>query len=515
MCYTAHIMKIYKRLIVTKLVAGNIDIHEIITKLFNVRLNSFIARRHPTGKIWSKVLTGGLYDIIRRERDPYYRYCLFLEDYRSDIFYRFKGNKDDGITIEELKEALSPLIKFYVDVIKNLRPYKEELQKNLFDELIFPLENFFNEIDEKYNLNNWCNEQIELEKNNYDLMLKSKQKKYYVQKEYPSTELVRRNSFVSNVEKSKISEKYTSSDEPNIEHPNNKISKLKRWFFRKKYLYGKFDVENSAINVGIIAGLSLIFWFIYSNSEKINNIDTGILKIGGVTQLVLVLLIARSLYKIFKNLKYGFTRLPNGYKLIAMVLLILFCFYIYQNPSIVVAPLAEFDYNSFNPIDNNGTLESKTNIKNPSYAEMVNFVMEDKTELNRWSYPDYVCEDFSRDVVKNAATKNIRAGLVHLESPDSPGHAIVAFKTTDKGLYFLEPQTDEIFSKAELDKMVEEGTYYPAPGGYYAEGIYWGSWTLSGYHIVYWNTGINIPSFGIVLFVVAVIMIVIIRRNKR
>jgi len=308
---------------------------------------------------------------------------------------------------------------------------------------------------------------------------------------------------------------YTSNDKPNIEYSANKISKLKRWFFRKKYSYTKFNMENFAVHTGVIMGLSFIFWLVYLNSEKINHIDAGVLKIGGATQLVLALFIARSLYKVFKNLKFGFTGLPNGYKLIVVVLLISFCFYIYQNPNVIVAPLTEFDYDSFSPVDNNEVLESRANIKNPSYAELFNFVMEDKTELNQYSFSDYVCEDFSKDIVKNAAAKNIRAGLVHLESPDSPGHAIVCFDTTDKGRYFLEPQTDELFSKAELDKMVEEGVYYPAPGGYYVGGMYWDSWTLSGYHIVYWNNGINIPSFGVVLFVGAIIILMIIRRNGR
>jgi len=130
-----------------------------------------------------------------------------------------------------------------------------------------------------------------------------------------------------------------------------KIIKLKHWFFRKKDYYSKFDLEDFAVNAGIIVGLSLIFGAVYSNSEKINSANTGIIRIGGIIQLILIIFIVRSVYKILKNLNHSFGGLANGYKLSLMALLILFGFYIYQNPGIVVTPLSEFDYTSFSPID--------------------------------------------------------------------------------------------------------------------------------------------------------------------
>lgn len=287
---------------------------------------------------------------------------------------------------------------------------------------------------------------------------------------------------------------------------------LRRWFFKRKQSYGKLDLEDLAVNLGVVIGLSFVFWTIYTNSEKINNANSGIIRLGGVIQLILAFFIIRSLYKVLKNLRYGFAGLPNGYKLITMILSILFCFYIYMYPNIVVTPIVRFDYNTFNPI-NEEMISTEKNIKNPSYDEMINFILEDPTDLNEYRFPEYVCENFAREVVKNAKSKGIRAGLVHLESPDSEGHAIVAFETTDKGLYFLEPQADIVFSKEELDRMVEEGVYYLAPGGYYVDGMYWGLWNLSGYHIVYWNDETTIPSFEIVLLIGAIVVTILIKKK--
>ncbi len=139
----------------------------------------------------------------------------------------------------------------------------------------------------------------------------------------------------------------------------------------------------------------------------------------------------------------------------------------------------------------NETLSDKS-IKNPSYDEMMKFIRNDKTDTNTYVFDSYVCEDFSEDVVENAKKNKIRAALVHLESPSCEGHAIVCFKTSDKGLYFLEPQLDVVFSKAEMKNMINRGvydiqTYYS--GTYYGYSEYF-DMSLEDYYIVKWNNDI-------------------------
>ncbi len=55
----------------------------------------------------------------------------------------------------------------------------------------------------------------------------------------------------------------------------------------------------------------------------------------------------------------------------------------------------------------------------------------------------YVCSHFARDVCNNAENEGLRCAFVEIRYPDG-GHSIIAFNTTDEGLIYFEPQSDEI-----------------------------------------------------------------------
>jgi len=133
--------------------------------------------------------------------------------------------------------------------------------------------------------------------------------------------------------------------------------------------------------------------------------------------------------------------------------------------------------------------------ENPTHQEMMDFIYEDRTELNVYTW-SYICEDFSMDVIRNARSKGYRAGFVNLNEPGGFGHAIVCFDTSDKGLYFLEPQMDMVFSKAELDNMVSRGMYDIAIA--YGDGTSYFDMSLSGYDINWYRAseGSDIPYWG-------------------
>jgi hypothetical protein len=99
-------------------------------------------------------------------------------------------------------------------------------------------------------------------------------------------------------------------------------------------------------------------------------------------------------------------------------------------------------------------------VENPTYGEMVDFIRFDDTDENIYS-EDYKCADYSIEVIKNAKEKGIQAGFVSIKSISrESGHAIVCFKTTDRGLYFLEPQNDHYFKEVEMKTMLNEGVYH-------------------------------------------------------
>lgn len=83
-------------------------------------------------------------------------------------------------------------------------------------------------------------------------------------------------------------------------------------------------------------------------------------------------------------------------------------------------------------------------LRNPTYKEATTFIKTDKTDENLYS-PSYVCYDFTADFIENAEQIGYRCGFVYIEFSES-AHAIACFNTTDQGLIYVEPQTDEIVS---------------------------------------------------------------------
>ena len=90
---------------------------------------------------------------------------------------------------------------------------------------------------------------------------------------------------------------------------------------------------------------------------------------------------------------------------------------------------------------------------NPTYAEMKAFLAADQTDKKPYIDGQYVCFDYASDVNNAADAAGLQAAYVRLRSSDW-GHAVVAFDTVDRGLIFIEPQSD-----AEVNLVV--GQPYP------------------------------------------------------
>lgn len=88
---------------------------------------------------------------------------------------------------------------------------------------------------------------------------------------------------------------------------------------------------------------------------------------------------------------------------------------------------------------------------NPTYEELVKFLAEDKTNSHAYTRT-YVCSDFATDLDCAAESAGFRAGFVFLVFDVRPegkwGHFMNAFETSDKGLVFVEPQCDGIYTLA-------------------------------------------------------------------
>ncbi len=80
--------------------------------------------------------------------------------------------------------------------------------------------------------------------------------------------------------------------------------------------------------------------------------------------------------------------------------------------------------------------------RDPTYAELKQFLQDDQTDQNQYIKDVYDCHNFAADVNLNAEAEGLRAAYVNISFPDI-GHAIVAFDTVDKGIVYIEPQHDD------------------------------------------------------------------------
>lgn len=104
----------------------------------------------------------------------------------------------------------------------------------------------------------------------------------------------------------------------------------------------------------------------------------------------------------------------------------------------------------------------KTAVTDPSWDEMIYFLNHNHVNWNDYVAKGgdrYVCLHFACDVQKAATEQGIRSAFVVIRFPNI-GHAIIAFETTDQGLWFFEPQTD-LPMKVEIGYEYLDWTYGP------------------------------------------------------
>ncbi|MBA7485920.1 hypothetical protein ES707_21472 [subsurface metagenome] len=80
-------------------------------------------------------------------------------------------------------------------------------------------------------------------------------------------------------------------------------------------------------------------------------------------------------------------------------------------------------------------------LKNPTFQELKDFILSDPTSHNEFILNQYECRHFATDVNNNAEAEGLRAAFVLL-GYDRGQHAVIAFDTVDRGLVYIEPQTD-------------------------------------------------------------------------
>ncbi len=83
--------------------------------------------------------------------------------------------------------------------------------------------------------------------------------------------------------------------------------------------------------------------------------------------------------------------------------------------------------------------------RNPSFDEAARFIATDNTNFNEYS-ETYRCANFARDFQANALKSGLNCGYVTVLFPDLTAHALNCFNTTDRGIVYVEPQTDQVIN---------------------------------------------------------------------
>ncbi len=86
---------------------------------------------------------------------------------------------------------------------------------------------------------------------------------------------------------------------------------------------------------------------------------------------------------------------------------------------------------------------TRVELRNPTHKEMWEFLARDKTDSKPYIKGEYVCNDFAAQLDNNTEADGIRAAYVRIRSKNW-WHAVVAFETLDRGIIFIEPQSDRM-----------------------------------------------------------------------
>lgn len=83
-------------------------------------------------------------------------------------------------------------------------------------------------------------------------------------------------------------------------------------------------------------------------------------------------------------------------------------------------------------------------LHDPAYSELAAFIAEDETDKNTYDSDTFNCQHFTQTVNDNAESQGIRCAVVVIYFEETnTGHMIVGFNTTDQGMVYVEPQSDE------------------------------------------------------------------------
>jgi hypothetical protein len=109
----------------------------------------------------------------------------------------------------------------------------------------------------------------------------------------------------------------------------------------------------------------------------------------------------------------------------------------------------------------------KYSLNDPTYTEVSRFIGRENTDEIPYDNESFDCEHFSQLINNHAEEQGIRCAYVVLYFYNADaGHAIIAFNTSNQGMVYIEPQSDEWVKNLEIGNeywtecITPKGNYY-------------------------------------------------------
>lgn len=123
-----------------------------------------------------------------------------------------------------------------------------------------------------------------------------------------------------------------------------------------------------------------------------------------------------------------------------------------------------------------GSSLSKDHLKNPTSQELTNFLAGDKTNEKQQVDFQYDPVDFARELRENANEAGYRAAVVVVFLKAFPFY-VNAFETQDKGLIYIDPQTDKQVTLKTGERYWQQNDFdLPWPQGDIVTNVYAPIW---------------------------------------
>lgn len=132
-------------------------------------------------------------------------------------------------------------------------------------------------------------------------------------------------------------------------------------------------------------------------------------------------------------------------------------------------------------------LTNNKDAHDPTYNELMNFIINDDTDKHKYIPNEYVCADFAETLHNNAESNGIKAGWVNVYFVDNDDHVCNVFNTTDMGIVYIDCTSGDGYN-SNWDKQVyiTDGSVYRQKTIGYNDGSTWGYMGTVRCHDICW-----------------------------